>query len=262
MESFVKTDLDSGVGRIVLSRPDKRNALKRVFIDQLNDAVEKLGRDTSLRVLILASEGSVFCAGMDLGEMQQRAESESGKLEWRSDSEVYAQLLLAIFRLPIPTIAALQGPAIAGGVGLILACDFVVASEKAFVILPEPARGIVAAIVTPLLIHRIGAGPATHLLLSGEKMSAHRAAEVGLAYSVTEQDNLENEIGSLVRSIMTGSHSALAMTKNHVHDCSGNLERQLTRSISVSAEARETADAREGLAAFLEKRKPKWQPQQ
>ncbi|MFK7766778.1 MAG: enoyl-CoA hydratase/isomerase family protein [Mariniblastus sp.] len=264
METFVNSKIESGVGRITLNRPEKRNALKRDFIVQIGDAVKQLAADESLRVLIIEAEGSVFCAGMDLGEMQQRAESENGKQEWQKDSEVYADLLAAIYELPVPTIAAMQGPALAGGVGMVLACDFIVASDNAFFMLPEPARGITAAMVTPFLVHRIGAGPATHLLLSGEKMTASRASEVGLVHAVTETGSTEMlsvRIDALVASILTGSKSALAITKRHVQNCaSGNIIEGLKASIGVSAEARETNDAREGLAAFLEKRKPNWQP--
>ena len=145
MDTFVESSIESGVGRIKLNRPQKRNALTRGFIEQLSAAVEELSGNESLRVLILQAEGSVFSAGMDLGEMQERAQSEDGKQEWQRDSEVYAKLLLSLYRLEVPTIAVMQGPALAGGVGLILACDFVVASETAFVMLPEPARGITAA---------------------------------------------------------------------------------------------------------------------
>lgn len=262
MESFVKSSIESGVGRITLSRSSKRNALKREFIEQMSDSLEQLAGDESLRVLILEAEGSVFCAGMDLGEMQQRAESETGKQEWQKDSEVFAKLLSAIYQLPVPTIAAMQGPALAGGVGLILACDFIVANTTAFVMLPEPARGITAAMVTPFLVRRIGAGPATQLLLSGERMSVQCCLENGMVYAVVEPNELKSRVDSLSRSIMSGSRSALAITKSHVQQSgNGNVVEQLKMSIGVSAEARETSDAREGLAAFLEKRKPNWQPE-
>lgn len=260
METFVASSIKSGVGQITLSRPEKRNALTREFIEQLSVAVEELSGDPSLRVLILRAQGSVFCAGMDLGEMQKRAQSEAGTEEWQTDSKVYAKLLLSLYRLAVPTIAVMQGPALAGGVGLILTCDFVVASDNAFVMLPEPARGITAAIVAPFLIHRIGAGAATQLLLSGDRMSADRALELGLAYVVAKPDELQSRVDWLVKSIMTGSKSALAITKRHLQACSGAaLDEQIKMSIGVSAEARETADAREGLAAFLEKRNPNWQ---
>lgn len=260
METFVKTSIESGVGVIALARPEKRNALTRDFIEQIAAAVEVMSSDESLRVLILKAEGSVFCAGMDLGEMQRRAESDAGKQEWQKDSEIFAELLLSLFHMTVPTIAAMQGPALAGGVGLILACDFVVVNNSAFVMLPEPARGITAAIVTPFLVHRIGEGAANQLLLSGDRMTAERALSLGLVYAIAQTDQLQTKVDSLVSSILTGSKSAIAITKRHLQACgSGDLSELVNASVSVSAEARETADAREGLAAFLEKRKPGWQ---
>ena len=260
METFVKSSIEAGVGVITLARPEKRNALTRDFIEQLSAAVEAMSNDESIRVLVLQAEGSVFCAGMDLGEMQQRAKSGTGKQEWQRDSEIFAKLLLSLFRMTVPTIAVMQGPALAGGVGLILACDFVVVNDSAFVMLPEPARGITAAIVTPFLVHRIGDGAANQLLLSGDRMTAKRAFGLGLAYVVAQTDQLQGKVDSLVNSILTGSKSAIAITKRHLQSCGGNdLEELVNASIRVSAEARETADAREGLAAFLEKRKPGWQ---
>ncbi len=260
MDSYITTALQNGVGRIRLSRPGKRNALKRDFIEQISSAVAKFSADETLRVLIFESEGSVFCAGMDLGEMQERAKSEKGKAEWQVDSEVYATLLKQVYELPVPTVVALQGPVLAGGVGLVLACDMIVANSNAFFMLPEPMRGITAAMVTPLLIHRVGAGTAAQLLLSGERISTARAFQLGLCFDVVEADELDRRVDALAASIMTGSKSALAITKQHLARCSNpDLAAQIDMSISISAEARETSDAREGLAAFLEKRKPAWQ---
>ena len=260
MEVFVKSEIESGVGRITLCRADKRNALKRVFVEQLSSAVDALVADEALRVLVLQAEGSVFCAGMDLGEMQERAESADGKLEWQKDSEVFADLLLKLYHAPVPTVSVMQGPALAGGVGLILACDFIVANKDAFVMLPEPARGITAAMVTPFLVHRIGAGRANQLLLSGQRMTISRCHELGLVHSIAEENGLDGNVNELLESIMTGSKAALAITKKHIQNYgTGGLSEYLSASIGVSAKARETDDAREGLAAFLEKRKPNWQ---
>ena len=257
---FVRTKLESGVGRITLSRPDKRNALTRDFIQQISDAVADLKEIDALRVLIFEAEGSVFCAGMDLQEMRDAAKSPTGSEDLLRDSQIYAQLLSEIYRLSVPTIAVMQGPALAGGVGLVLACDFIIATDGAFLMLPEPARGITAAIVTPLLIYRIGNGPAIHVLLSGEKISAARATQLGLYFDVVDPESLAARANSLSQSIMTGSKSALKLTKSHAQRCaSGGIADQLQLAIEVSAKARESDDAKEGLAAFLEKRKPNWQ---
>lgn len=261
MDTFVKSGIHNGVGRITLSRPEKRNALKREFIEQLQQAIAQLKSETGLRVIGIEAEGKVFCAGMDLGEMQERAKSPDGKQEWQKDSEAYCQLLKEIYSLPVPTMVVLQGPVLAGGVGLVLACDLIVASEDSFFMLPEPMRGITAAMVTPLLVHRVGAGTAGHLLLSGERMSARRAFQLGLCYDVVSSQDLAQRAETLMNSILTGSQAALAITKRHLAQCSNErLEDQIEMSVTISAEARETADAREGLAAFLEKRQPAWQP--
>jgi methylglutaconyl-CoA hydratase len=259
--SLVNVTIDNAVGTIELNRPEKRNALKRDFIEEIAAAVAKMAGDTSVRVVVFKAQGTVFCAGMDLGEMQARAQSDDGPKEWQRDSEVYCDLLTAIYSLTVPTIACLQGPVLAGGVGMVLACDFIIAADSAFLSLPEPMRGITAAMVTPLLIHRVGAGPASHLLLSGRRLSVTDANTIGLCYEVVPADELGQAVDSLVQSIMQGSKSALAITKRHINHCGGaNLVENIRHSVSVSAEARETDDAREGLAAFLEKRKPKWQP--
>jgi len=240
--SLIRTSIESNVARIVLCRSDKRNALSRQLLTELNSAVTDALNNPQTRVLVLEAEGSVFCAGMDLGEMQQRATSENGREEWQKDSKDYCELLISLYSATVPTIAVLQGPVLAGGVGMILACDFVIAAEGAFVSLPEPQRGITAAMVTPLLVHRIGAGPAAALLLSGDRMTVTRAAQ------------------QLATSIMKGSPQALATTKQHVDRIAGgNMAEKLRDSIEVSAAARATDDAREGLAAFLEKRAPGWQ---
>jgi methylglutaconyl-CoA hydratase len=262
MAEYTQLEINNGIARLSLNRPEKRNALKREFIEELNGALQSISADRSVRVLVLAAEGKVFCAGMDLGQMQQRAQSENGKSDWQKDSQVYCDLLKSIFSLPIPTIAAVQGPALAGGFGLVLACDMVVAAKEGFVMLPEPMRGITAAMVTPLLIHRIGSGPATFMLLSGERISAARAHQYGLVHAMVEAEDFQERVNQLTQAVLTGSPEALAITKRHLHHCSADhIMEQLDQSITVSAEARETDDAREGLAAFLEKRSPNWQPE-
>ena len=197
---------------------------------------------------------------MDLGQMQERAASKDATAEYQLDSQVYCDLLVAIYELSIPTIAAVQGPALAGGMGLVCACDIVIATESAFFMLPEPMRGITASMVTPLLVHRTGPGPATYMLLSNEKVSAIDARRMGLCHDVVPVNEMESRVDQLIRSILGGSRSAFALTKKHINDClAGDVVSLVRQSIEVSAQARETADAREGLAAFLEKRSPAWQ---
>lgn len=261
MSEFAKLQIDGPVARLVLNRPDKRNALTRAFLQQLLSAVEDVQANDDVRVLLLAAEGTVFCAGMDLGEMEARANSPDAKAQWAEDTRIYREVIESIFRLPIPTLAVLQGPVLAGGVGLVMACDIVVAAEEAFFALPEPKRGITAAVVTPLLTYRIGPSAAAYLLLSGENVAGEDALRFGLSHFVVREDALQQRVDKLVRSILTGSQDALRISKSTLHDCTAELlSAQLTAAMRTSAEARETADAREGLAAFLEKRPPHWQP--
>ena len=257
-ENYISLEIENSVAKVTLNRPDKRNALTKVMIEQLSDALDSV-RNSDARVMLLKAEGTVFCAGMDLGEMQQRAEDPRANELWDRDSKIYRDLLVALFWLEIPTVAVVQGPVVAGGMGMILACDIILASEKALFALPEPKRGITAAMVTPLLAYRVGAGVASYLLLSGENVSAEDAHRMGLCHAYAPAADLQTREEELVASILTGSPAALALTKRHLHDVSAtSLIEQLDASVAVSAKARETEDAREGLQAFLEKRKPGW----
>ncbi len=193
--------------------------------------------------------------------MQERASSDDAEAEWQRDAEVYSEMLAAIFSLTVPTIAAVQGPVVAGGVGIVMACDMVVAAESAYFFLPEPLRGLTAAMVTPLLIHRVGYGTARYLLLSGERCQATEAKALTLCHDVVAADALTRRVKQLVAGVLSGSRAALRLTKEHIEQCTGvDVMQQLHESVAASARARKTDDAREGLAAFLEKRKPVWQP--
>ena len=143
---------------------------------------------------------------------------------------------------------------------MILACDLVLAAEAATYALPEPKRGITAAIVTPLLVHRIGVSAASWLLLSGEGIDAARAREVGLCHEVVASADLVSARDKLITSVLSGAPGALAITKHQLTSCNSEVLKQLLSAVVVSAQARETPEAREGLAAFLEKRPPAWQP--
>lgn len=244
----------------MLNRGERRNALTREMLEELAAALDRVAADGNVRALVLSAAGPVFCAGMDLRQMQDRATAPDAEEEWRRDSRIYAEVLEALCAFPVPTIAAVQGGVLAGGMGLILACDFVIAVEEAFFGLPEPARGITAAMVTPLLVHRIGAGSAGRWLLSGERYSAAEGRTAGLCHAVVSADDLEDRVRALCGSIQQGSASALRLTKSHLLGLSiPDLHARLEHSLRVSADARATDDAREGLRAFLEKRNPRWQ---
>ena len=155
MEAVLLSELRSGVARLTLNRAESRNALTRELLVQLQMEVERAGSNPDSRLLLLEANGPAFCAGMDLREMQQRASDPDAAQQWQRDSQVYARVLKALYAAPFPTIAVVQGPALAGGLGLILACDLVLAAESAFFALPEPARGITAAQLMSLQLGRL-----------------------------------------------------------------------------------------------------------
>ena len=260
--SLVEQESAGGVYRIRLNRPGKRNALSRELIAQLTAAVRTAVATPGVRVLELSAGGSVFCAGMDLAEMQQRALSPDADGQWQEDTRQYHDLLCAVLEAEVPVVACLPGPALAGGLGLVLACDLVIAADSAFFSLPEPKRGITAAVVTPLLTYRLGVSRSSWLLLSGRSLNAAEAATAGLCHLVVPADSLEAAGQDLLNSVLSGAPQALAVTKRQLlHSAGTGLREQLEQAREVSATARSTSEAREGLAAFLEKRPPAWQPE-
>lgn len=261
MSNVVLHQLDDGVVRITLSREAKRNALTREMLAELKSRVDEAAAIPGLRLVVLAAEGPVFCAGMDLAQMQETTARPDAAAMFQADSEAYRDVTAAIFSLKVSTLAVVQGPAIAGGLGLVLACDMVLASTSATFALPEPKRGIVAGLVTPLLVHRVGISASSWTLLSGRTLDAAEALRIGLCHAVVPSDQLEAKTNSLIASILSGSPSALAATKEQLRSCSPiDVVAHLNRAPSISARTRETDDAREGLQAFLEKRPPSWQP--
>ncbi len=258
IQQVLEVNCSGGICRIVLNRPDKRNALSRELIQNLHAQIQTAAQEDSTRLVVISANGPVFCAGMDLAEMQDRASKPDAQELWEADTQVYHDLLVDLLTIPKPTLAIVQGPALAGGVGLVAACDLVLAAESASFSLPEPKRGITAAVVAPLVCYRAGIQKTSFLLFSGQSLTAK---ESGLCHQIVSSIDLQNAEHDLCQSILTGAPAALAATKNHFLQTAGvELLNQLEAGMKVSAQARETQDAREGLAAFLEKRAPSWNP--
>ena len=248
-----------GVVQLTLNRSQKRNALTREMLAELLERLTEIAALADVRCVVLAANGPVFCAGMDLAQMQETAALPEAAQVWRGDTQLYHDVVLALFQLPVPTLAVVQGGAIAGGLGLVLACDLVLAADTALFSLPEPKRGITAAIVTPLLAHRTGPAGAALLLLSAAAIDARRAQQLGICQTVVDPAGLDAAADELVQSVLAGAPGALAITKRQLRSSTaGGLAAQLAQAAEVSAQARETLEAREGLAAFLEKRPPAW----
>src|SRR3954471_20855381 len=182
MAVIVKKNLPSGT--IVLNRPDKRNALSRQVLAELSQAFDDLHQERSVRAVILTGAGTSFCAGMDLAEMQATSQQPDAFAQWHADAVQYRELIDVMLRFPKPIIAAVNGPAVAGGCGLVLASDIVIASAEAKFGLPEPKRGVVAGMVAPLLVFRLGASHAANLLLTGRLIESAEAHRIGLAHDL------------------------------------------------------------------------------
>jgi methylglutaconyl-CoA hydratase len=258
-EPLILSTASDGVVRLTLNRPQKRNALTREMLGDLHAKLIEAAATSDLRCLVLAAAGPVFCSGMDLAQMQENSSGSEARQLAHADAQLYHNVLAALFELPAPTIALVQGPALAGGVGLVLACDLVLAEDSATFALPEPKRGITASILTPLLAHRVGVSAAAWLLLSGSGIDSARAREVGLCHEVVAAADLETACDRLVLSILSCAPGALANSKQQLRACNSKVIEQLMQAVLDSARARETLEAREGLAAFLEKRPPAWQ---
>ncbi len=256
---LVKTHIHEHAGTIILNRPEKRNALSRALLADLSQALDDLHQERQVRAVILAASGPAFCAGMDLSEMLLTSRADDALAQWQRDSVAYRDLVEKMLQFPKPLIAAVGGPAMAGGAGLVLACDLVLASDAATFGLPEPRRGLVAGMVAPLLAFRVGAGRAAYLLLSAKSISAAEAYRVGIYHELATADHLWPKANELAAACAACAPEALLLTKRMLNETIGEqLTTMLTAGAAVSATARTTEAAAEGLAAFLDKREPKW----
>ncbi|HTD22442.1 MAG TPA: enoyl-CoA hydratase-related protein [Terriglobales bacterium] len=247
----------AGVATITLNRPDKRNAISHELVDDLLLALDHAAQQESIHVVILTGAGKAFCSGMDLEDLKAlatRSQAENVK-----DSETIARLCRSIYEFPKPTIAAVNGAAIAGGCGIATLCDFTLASHEARFGYTEVRIGFMPAIVSIFLIRQIGEKHARDLLLTGRILNADEAHRLGLVNDVVPPDQVMAFALQLARTLMENSPVSLRATKKllsgYMHE---ELERQIHEAISHNAWIRTTEDFREGIAAFLEKRKPVW----
>jgi len=257
MSVIVKKNVPSGT--IILSRAEKRNALTRQMIIDLAQAFDDLHGERQVRAVILTGAGSAFCSGMDLAEMQATSQSPDALWQWHDDAVQYRELIDKMLHFPKPIIAAVNGPVVAGGAGLMLASDIIVATPEAQFGLPEPKRGIVAGIVSPLLAFRVGGSHAANLLLTARMIAASEALRIGLYHEIIAADFVWARAQELATEIAKSAPEAIQLTKRMLNETIGEqLGTQLSSGAAISATARTTDAAKEGLAAFLEKRAPKW----
>ncbi len=240
---------------LAINRPEKRNALNRASIAALTDAVHRAADDANARSIILTGNGVAFCAGMDLDELRVSLGDEADQV-W-DDALKLSALYELISTLPKPTVAAVNGAAVAGGAGLVTACDLALAVPGAKFGYPEVRRGLVAAMVMPHLLRHVGERAARWLLLTGELIDAEEARRIGLINAVVPAEQLMLTAEMWCRSLAEGGPKALATTKELLRRCSHQAV-PMDELAKASAEPRLTDECRFGLAAFFEKKQPPW----
>ncbi|HVT27980.1 MAG TPA: enoyl-CoA hydratase/isomerase family protein [Lacipirellulaceae bacterium] len=257
----IDVKVTSSIGTIVLNRPDRRNALTRSMLAQLREALGDLHLEKRVRAIVITGAGTAFCAGMDLHEMHAAATlpDDEKNQDWGDTAESYREVVTQMIELPKPIIASVNGPAVAGGAGLVLASDIVVAAPSAQFGLPEPRRGIIAGVVAPLLAFRVGGGAAARLLLTSALYSAQEAHRLGIYHELIDENRVWARSVEIGEECATGAPEALQLTKRLLHETIGeHLATQLSVGAAMSATSRTTEAAQEGLNAFVEKRKPEW----
>jgi methylglutaconyl-CoA hydratase len=247
---------DSGIATITLNRPDKRNAISFELIDDLLRALQEVETSDAI-VLILTGAGKAFSSGMDLDNLKSLlGRSPEQNLE---DSATMVQLFRSLYEFPKVTIAAVNGAAIAGGTGLALLCDFTLAVPEAKFGYTEVRIGFVPAIVSTFLLRQVGEKQARDLLLTGRIIGAEEASKMGLVNEIVAPDKLLARARELAALLMENSPASLRATKKLLSDHGrAELDSQIDAAVKENAAIRTTADFREGITSFLEKRKPVW----
>lgn len=252
----ILVDDNPPIRTVSLNRPERRNAMTQEMQTELIQALEETAAG-SFRVLILTGAGEAFCSGLDLSELQ--AMQNKTAADHRTDAERIARLFIALRELPIPTIAAVHGPAIAGGTGLAMVCDFTLATPLSKFGFTEVRVGFVPALVSAFLSLQVGEKRCRDLLLTGRLFDAAEAHRIGLVNEVVAHGELMPRAQALAEVLLANSPESLRATKQLlINQNSAGLEAAIEAALEANAASRDTPDFREGVAAFLEKRKPIW----
>ncbi|MBV9292682.1 MAG: enoyl-CoA hydratase/isomerase family protein [Frankiales bacterium] len=248
---LVHLDVERGVATITLDSPNNRNALSAQLRTELLAHLETAYADDAVRVVMLTHTGTVFCAGMDLKE------ARSGKLA----GDEFPRILELLWNSPKPVVARLAGPARAGGLGLVAACDIAVAADTVTFAFTEVRIGVVPAVISATVLPRLSSRAANELFLTGETFDAARAVTIGLLNSAVAADGLDSEVQRFTDMLALGAPGALAATKTMLRrTIPPAIGDDLSAMAQLSAQHFGSAEGLEGMAAFLEKRKPSWVP--
>jgi len=247
-----------GVATLTLNRPERHNAFDDLLVAEATTALRVLEATEAVRIVVIRGAGSSFCAGGDIDwlERMSRAPFE----ENFADANALAELMLCLDRLSKPTVAFVHGAAYGGGVGLAVCCDIAVATERASFCLSEARLGLIPAAIGPFVIRAIGARQARRLMLTGEPVSAARARDLGFVHEVAREEEAPAQFESIVEALLRCAPGAQAEAKAFAAFCTGRTidDQMAWDSARLLAELRDSAEGREGLRAFIEKRAPDW----
>ena len=246
------------VAFVTLNRPEIRNAFDETLIASLARALGELDADPAVRAVVLGGAGTAFCAGADLNWMKRMA--GYGYEQNLADARALAAMLKTLDRMTKPTIARVHGPAFAGGVGLVAACDIAIGTSQAKFCLSEAKLGLSPATISPYVVRAMGERAARRYFLTAEVFDAHEAYRIGLLSMVSASENLDAEIDELLKHVTQGGPQALAKIKDLIRVVSSGSvdDAMIDDTAKRIAEIRVTAEGKEGIASFLEKRKPSW----
>jgi methylglutaconyl-CoA hydratase len=250
---------DGPVAVVTMNRPERHNAFDETLIAALTEAFDELAEEKEIRAILLEGAGPNFSAGADVGWMRRAA--AYGEEENRADARRLAAMLKAIDECPKPVVARVQGAALGGGTGLVAACDIAIASERATFGTTEVRLGLAAAVISPFVLRAIGPRQARRLFLTGERIDAARALAIGLVHEVVPESELDARVEAVLDLLLAGGPEAQAASKELIRIVlgmpqGGSLLTEAT--VSVIAARRASAEGKEGLQAFLEKREPAW----
>ena len=251
-------DRPTATATVTLNRPDVRNAFNDEVIAELTAVFAELGERVEVRCIVLAANGPAFCAGADLNWMKRMAGYTRD--ENLADAAALANMLRVLYRCPKPTIARVQGDVYAGGNGLVAVCDIAVSVDTAQYCLSEVKLGLTPATISPYVIRAMGARAAHRYFLTAERFSAAEALRIGFVHEVVPADALEAKVGELARALVQAGPAAVKACKELVQDVAGRNITQLLidRTVESIADIRASDEGREGIQAFLGKRKPAW----
>ena len=254
----VRIEIDArGVATLWLARPEKRNAMSAAMIAELTQAAKRLGGDDAVRVVILAAEGAVFCAGGDLGWMQEQMAAD--RTTRRREALALAMMLKALNEIPKPLVGRVHGNAFGGGLGLISVCDVAVAAQTASFALTETRLGLIPATIGPYVVARMGEGAARQVFMSGRVFGAEEAVRLGLIRRSVAEDELDDAVEAEVAPYLDCAPGAVAEAKALVRRLGGSPgAAEIEASIEALVARWESDEAREGTEAFFAKRKASW----